>query len=95
MRNLCDNCGCEVGIGDMPDPNQVKERDAYGDIIILCTDCQNKTKKQFSFFGLELIETTAKASGNGAVGYVPKAWTGSRVAIVRLDRGTIVRIAEA
>lgn len=88
MRHLCDNCVCEVGICDMPDPAQVKERDAYGDIRILCTDCQNKRKKRFEFFGLELIETTAKASGNGAVGYVPKAWTGSRLGIVRLDRGS-------
>lgn len=49
MRNLCDNCGCVVGIGDMPDPNQIKERDIYGDIRILCTDCQNKRKNNFLY----------------------------------------------
>lgn len=89
MRNLCDNCGCDVDLGDMPDPNQIKERDAYGDIRILCIDCQNKSKKVFQFFGLEVIERMTKASGNGAVAYVPKEWMGSKLAIVRLDRGNM------
>jgi hypothetical protein len=84
MRNLCDNCGEEV---KNPSPDQFRTKDD-GDVEFLCIDCQNKSKKQFQFFGLEIIERIPKASGNGAVAYVPKEWIGSRLAIVRLNRGS-------
>jgi hypothetical protein len=84
MKNLCDNCGEEV---KKISPDQFNTKDD-GDVEFLCIDCQNKNKVAFQFFGLELIKTTAKASGNGSVGYVPKGWIGSRLAIVRLDRGS-------
>ena len=45
--------------------------------------------KNFSFQGIEVIEATVKPHSTSAHVGVPKSWTGSRVAIVRLDEGSV------
>ena len=51
-------------------------------------DVVGREKKLFSFSGVEIIDASPKASGNGAVIYVPRKWIGSDVAVVRLNTGS-------
>ncbi len=85
MSARCEHCGSEVGLADMPSPFEIVPRNERNERIVLCLTCQQKRKKSFSFIGIEVVETVPKASGNGAVAYVPKKWIGHNVAIVRLD----------
>ncbi|KCZ71269.1 hypothetical protein ANME2D_02471 [Candidatus Methanoperedens nitroreducens] len=86
MKTNCDSCGAEVRLADMPSPYEVEPRNENNERRILCLECQGKRSKRFSFIGLEVIESIPKASGNGAVVYVPKKWTGSPVAVVLLQQ---------
>jgi hypothetical protein len=45
----------------------------------------SSSQKDFSFKGYEVIERTVKPHATSAHVGAPKAWTGCRVAIVRLD----------
>jgi len=45
--------------------------------------------KNFSFSGIEIIEATVKPHSTSAHVGVPKSWISCRVAIVRLDEGSI------
>lgn len=84
----CEKCGveiwddvdCDCGI-DGADHEGIMA--AYGEK--LKAELEKFEKSDFSVRGYELKETTAKASGNGAVAYVSKEWIGCRVAVIRLD----------
>lgn len=48
----------------------------------------SSSKKNFSFKGYEVLEKTVKPHSTSAHVGLPKKWTGSRVAVVRLDAGS-------
>lgn len=85
----CEKCGVEVWEGVDCDCGIAGEDHegiiaAYGEK--LKSELETFERSDFSVRGYELKETTAKASGNGAVAYVPKEWKGRRVAVIRLDK---------
>ncbi len=85
MKTKCEFCDCDVSMADMPIPPDKEARNDANEVMILCEACRLKRKKSFRFVGIEAIDGIPKASGNGAVVYVPKKWIGCNVAIVRLD----------
>jgi len=88
MNAKCESCGSDVGLADMPIPPDKEVQNDANEIMILCEGCRLKRKKSFRFIGIEAIEAIPRASGNGAVTYVPKKWIGCHVVVVRLDEGS-------
>ena len=43
------------------------------------------SKIRFEIFGKEMLVREVKASGNSGRAYMPKAWIGKRVKIIRID----------
>lgn len=66
--------------------SEINDTDDSEDIAGQLTQANSKFRKvKFAVFGEEMIEKEVKLSGNSGRIYLPPAWIGHRVKIVKID----------
>ena len=66
--------------------NKIDDNDVSEKIAVQSAQANSKLGKvKFEVFGEEMIDKEVKLSGNSGRVYLPPAWVGHRVKIIRID----------